>query len=219
MKTGQVLLFLLLLVAFCCALAVTQDDLEAQLESVQQQMETYINKGELPPAALMEQLQKLIEEMEEQQRADDEEPEPDPDHWVEVPFSGTFTIHRVSGGGRALGELSCSKRESAHVQGFVTGCHCEYDPVTGELDTVDPEGRFVAHLNHYSEQSAMTEEGKVTISKSLQASHTENYSYKPTAVRTWVTVRVNPGKGLAHIDLPSCWAEGHPHREGVSTRC
>ena len=151
MKTHQVLLFLLLLVAFCYVLAVTQDDLEAQLESVQQQMETYIEKGQAPPAALMEQLQKLIEEMEEQQRADDEEPEPDPDRWIDIPFSGTFTIHRVSGGSRGLGDLSCSKRESAHVQGTVTGCHCEWDEETGELLDVIPEGRFMAHLSHFSQ--------------------------------------------------------------------
>lgn len=199
LKFITLLISAMLILLPCMVLA--GQNAEARLEQLQKQMENAVNQGQAPSQGLLDEMQKILEEMQKGEAEDEPEQEPG---WVSVPFSGTVTI-TVSGIGK-YSEKDSSFSSSSHAiaRAMIRGAREERNE-NGEIEDYIPQGVVQTQITGLWSMSSVDKEGNtVMMSRSYQGSDRRMFGDKPSKE---MSLDLDPVRKVYKIEFPSGWAE------------
>lgn len=131
------------------------------------------------------------------------------DRWMEVPFSGSITIHRTRDSDTSGGGMSVHVQEKAGVTATITGTK-RIVGRKGERAKLIPEGILKTHIN--METVRLSDDGNLQITQKLNAQGAKTFAYDPKKRGAKIAnLKVNPGRGLYRLKLKSGHAEGEIH--------
>ena len=195
----------------------SQEDLERRIGEIGKKLEEAEKRGRIPPRALMEELARILEEMQggEEQNEEDEGREQGGDGWTEVPFTGTISITRtVSGSARmpqdssgsegSGGAASWSAGSSGTLSATITGSE-EIRDGDGNLLGWQPVGRVTGRTSDFEEFRG----GGFSSVSRYSASEREEHSFDPgRSIDGWCRLSVNASEGRYSLSFPSIWLGG-----------
>jgi hypothetical protein len=193
-----------------------QDDSasERKLEQLEKQIQKEIDSGRVPSAETMQEIQKIMDEMQKNMQDVEAEAEQDDpaDRWVQVPYTGHFNISRsirykgpfVRTDSDARQDLSVSNKLTA----VVTDCRTLRDKA-GEIIGYQPVGNV---QGTWDESDVVTGEDFVMTSK-FNDQNREAHAFDPTRISGWCVLEVNPARRKYRLRLPSI----SPRKDSVTT--
>lgn len=202
---------LLLAAVLCLTLFVSStcpadpsSDREQRLDEIGKQMEKAASEGKPPPPGLLEELQKITQEMLDEDQQDDEEDESQKSgEWTQVPFTGMITITKRLHGTATMkqdegGAGKWSMSSSGHLRATITHS-VEIKDDEGNLLGYQPVGRVSGQV---SEKEKLTGKGFSSVS-TYSASDQQEHSYDPEDIDGWCTLYVNPKEKKYEVSFPS----------------
>ena len=158
-------------------------------------MQRYADQGQAPPAALMAELNKLMEEI-RREAAGEAPPPKQPTGYSSVPFTGTVTISTdVDGTVRTPEGVSITLRETATATVRVTGAREEKDE-RGAVTDYTPLGTVDSSAHGFWEMKA---EG-ASITRTWEGSRQRSFGEK---VNKALDLQLDPGRGKYLLHFPT----------------
>ncbi|MCB2149666.1 MAG: hypothetical protein KQI81_24510 [Deltaproteobacteria bacterium] len=182
-----------------CMAAAGRDN-AARLDQLQKQMENALNQGQGIPPELVEEMQKLLEEM--QKGEADATPDQEPG-FVPVPFSGTVTLSLNSRGNWSTKGASIATSSVAKATAIIQGTREERND-QGEIEDHIPQGMVLTQISGNWRMEGGDEEGKITATRSYAGSDRRQFG---SGISKEISLWLDPQRKVYKIDLPNGWAE------------
>jgi len=181
--------------------AQTGGDTEAKLEQLQKEMQKYADQGKPPPPALLEKLQKL---MDEAQGIEAKEPPPRKTaSWVAVPYTGTVRITNRCDATVRSGDATIAVKEEKGMEAQITGTRPEKDDDNAIVNYI-PQGTVITRVDGNQRFEAVSESGKVVHTFETVGSDRREFG---KGVKQEMSLELDPVRKKYLIKFPNGWVD------------
>lgn len=188
------------------------DHSDQRLEELQKEIEDAVNNGQAPSQELINEMMKILEEMQEEQDSEDGDAEEESEsfgRWSSVPFTGHITINKALSGYARMpqeGDKPGEPGGTATWTGSSTGSLSAV--ITNSIEIRDDEGNIIGYqpvgfvTGRVLDRETLKSKGFSSVSN-YSASDRKEHAFDPENLDGWCRLALNPDEGLYDIHFPS----------------